>query len=54
MGRCSIPLKLRKRNEARAAVGSAAKGDEQSGDDADHGESVAAEPDRNYCHEPDT
>jgi hypothetical protein len=27
-------------NEARAAVGSAAKGDEQSGDDADHGESV--------------
>ena len=41
-------------NEARAAVGSAAKGDEQSGDDADHGESVAAEPDRNYCHKPET
>ncbi len=32
---------------------SAAKGDVQSGDDADHGESVAAEPDRDHCNKLD-
>ena len=38
----------------RLSVGSAAEGDVQSGDDADHGESVTAEPDRDYCYKPDT
>lgn len=27
--------------------------DEQSGDDADHAQSVAAEPDCNYCYKPE-
>ena len=51
-GRCSIPLKIRNRNEA-VASGSAAEGNVQGGDDAHHGESVAAEPDRDYRCKPD-
>jgi len=50
MGRWSIPLKVRNRNETKASVGSAAEGDMQSGDDADDGESATAEPDLDYCY----
>jgi L-idonate 5-dehydrogenase len=43
MSRWSIPLKFSKRNKARAAVGSAAKGDVQSGSDANRGDSVPSQ-----------
>ena len=54
MVRLSIPLKIRNRNEAVLFVGSTAEGNMQSGDDADQGKPVTAEPDRDYCRKPDT